>query len=103
MPDTANTADNFNGYRLITQNGRTGLHRVAIDYSGAVIDWEREPITLNFDGGGAWARIQIGEVMTSAIMSSTFSEPLVLHDGKLHDIADYGGEDAEKVQEAVAA
>ncbi|XAP76985.1 hypothetical protein ABC955_10315 [Citromicrobium bathyomarinum] len=85
----------FNAFRMINDGERVALHRVSISPSGELVAMEREPATFaaTADTPG-WGRISIGADLTSAVMASVATEPLLLRDGKLIDAADHGGDEA---------
>ena len=85
----------FNAFRMINDGERVALHRVSINPAGEIVAMECEPATFaaTADTPG-WGRISIGADLTSAVMASVATEPLLLREGKLIDAADHGGEGA---------
>jgi hypothetical protein len=113
MTNTAatSTAPVFNAFRLIDDGQRLAIHRVAIDDSGAVVAWDPEPARLEVPSGanandamGARWRIT-GQAFGAANCTYGAMPMMLLRDGKLIEIAESGGDNAEpaRVPQALIA
>jgi hypothetical protein len=92
-----------NDLRLIDDGTRVAVHRVTLDDSGAVIAWEPEPVTLSLEGPSGLATVHLGGLAMAVSTLCLFTAPLKLIDGKLFDMGNVGGENAQPVRAAKVA
>lgn len=94
---TASTAPAFNAFRLIDDGARLAIHRVAIDDAGAVVAWDPKPARLEVPSSlGPNARWRLtGDAYGAANCTYSAVPMLLLRDGKLIEMPEYGGDDAE--------
>lgn len=92
----------FNAYRLINDGKRIAVHAVAIDASGAVVDWDRQPAT--FEVEASRGKVPIIVALGNADMAAMCRSPMfVSATGDLIDLPLRGGENAEHARPAKVA
>ena len=102
---TASAAAGFNAFRLIDDGERLAIHRVAIDDAGAVVAWDPKPARLEVPSSlGPNARWRLtGDAYGAANCTYSAVPMLLLRDGKLIEMPEYGGEDDERVRTCAPA
>lgn len=98
-----NDSPNDTAYRVVQRDDRLGIHRVQIDASGAVVDWDPEPVRLEITATGTivddW---RLGGMAFGAANATFVMTPRLLYrDGQLIEITAAGGDDAQPVRARV--
>lgn len=85
----------FNAYRLVNDGKRIAVHAVAIDDSGAVVDWDRKPAT--FEVEASRGKVPIILALGNADMAAMCRAPMfVSATGELVDVPLRGGQNVHE-------